>query len=209
MSACQQPGPARSASPAAANGGSIMKAALIIFDDMTCLDFIGFYDPLTRLKSMDILPDFEWRLCARKPHVTDDRGLRIPADSANESLGGCDLLFVPGGFGTRKLQHDGEFMEWLKTASTASLKVSVCTGSVLLGAAGYLRGLQATSHPNALDELRPYCDRVVRQRIVDEGAVITAGGVTSAIDLGLHVVQRLAGIDARMRIARQMDYPCG
>jgi cyclohexyl-isocyanide hydratase len=186
-----------------------MKAALIVFDDMTALDFVGFYDPLTRLKSMAILPDLEWRICARAPQVTDDRGMRVVADSVSETLAGCDLLFVPGGFGTRALQHDAEFIDWLKTASKSILKVSVCTGGLLLGAAGYLRGLRATTHPSALKDLEPYCERVVRERVVDEGGVITAGGVTSAIDLGLHVVQRLAGSEARARIARQMDYPYG
>ena len=186
-----------------------MKAALIVFDNMTSLDFVGFYDPLTRLRSMEILPDLEWHVCSRAPQVTDDRGLRILADSVSESLAGCDLLFVPGGFGTRTLQHDNAFIEWLKTASKATLKVSVCTGALLLGAAGYLRGLRATTHPSALKELEPYCDRVVEERVVDEGSVITAGGVTAAIDLGLHVVQRLAGTGARSRIARQMAYPYG
>ena len=186
-----------------------MKAALIIFDHMTILDFIGFYDPITRLKSMNVIPDFEWRICSSKRQVTDDRGsgLGIIADSTGEPLEGYDLLFVPGGFGTRTLQHDTEFMEWLKSAAPVKLKTSVCTGALLLGAAGYLRGKQATTHPAALKELEPYCDAVLTKRVVDEGNVITAGGVSSSIDLGLHVVQRLAGAEARARIATQMCYP--
>lgn len=186
-----------------------MKAALIIFDRMTVLDFIGFYDPVTRLKSMNVIPDFEWRICSSKRQVTDDRGagLGIVADSTGEPLDGYDLLFVPGGQGTRLLQHDKEFIEWLKSAERVKLKTSVCTGALLLGAAGYLRGRQATTHPGAYRELEPYCDAVVPTRVVDEGSVITAGGVSSSIDLGLHVVQRLAGAEARARIAKQMDYP--
>ena len=85
--------------------------------------------------------------------------------------------------------------------------MSVCTGALLLGAAGFLRGRRATTHPNAYKELEPYCGTVVHDRVVDEGDVITARGVSSAIDAGLHVVQRIAGADARMRIAAQMDYP--
>ena len=77
----------------------------------------------------------------------------------------------------------------------------------MLGAAGFLRGKRATTHPGALRELEPYCDAIVMERVVDEGNVITAGGVSSSIDLGLHVVQRLAGTEARSRIAKQMDYP--
>ena len=184
-----------------------MKAAFIIFDRLTSLDLIGFYDPVTRLKSMNILPDLEWRICSNKRQITDDRGLVISADSVNEPLDGYNLIFVPGGFGTRELQHNREFVEWLKSAAPVELKTSVCTGALLLGAAGFLRGKRATTHPGALRELEPYCDAIVRERVVDEGNVITAGGVSSSIDLGLHVVQRLAGTEARSRIAKQMDYP--
>jgi transcriptional regulator GlxA family with amidase domain len=186
-----------------------MQAALIMFDNMTALDFIGFYDAVARLRTMKIVPEFEWRICARQAQVSDDRGLKILADSVGETLAGYDMIFVPGGLGTRSLQHDAGFVQWLGTAADAKLKTSVCTGSLLLGAAGYLRGLKATTHPGALKELEPYCATVVRERIVDQGNVITAGGVSTSIDLGLHVVTRLAGTEARARIAQQMDYPYG
>ena len=139
--------------------------------------------------------------------VTDDRGLRLEADTVGGSLDGYDMLVVPGGFGTRKLQHDPQFIDWLKTARAVPLKVSVCTGALLLGSAGFLKGRRATTHPSAYQELEPYCATVVKERIVDEGDIITARGVSSALDLGLHVVQRLAGADARARVAAQMDYP--
>jgi len=109
--------------------------------------------------------------------------------------------------GTRPLQTDSGFIEWLRTASSAKLKISVCTGALLLGAAGFLRGKRATTHPNALKDLEPYCDKVLTDRIVDEGNVITGSGVSTSLDLGLHVVQRLAGAEARDRIAGQMCYP--
>lgn len=184
-----------------------MKAALIVFDRMTSLDFVGFYDPLTRLKSMKILEALEWRICATARQVVDDRGLRIEADEVGAPLEGCDLVFVPGGHGTRTLQHDTGFIDWLKTARAAKLKVSVCTGALLLGAAGWLEGRRATTHPNAYVELAPYCAEVVRERVVEDGGVITARGVTSSIDLGLHIVERLTDAGTRERIAAQMDYP--
>ena len=184
-----------------------MKAAFVIFDRMTSLDFIGFYDPVTRLKSMKVIEDFEWRICSTARNIVDDRGLRLEADAVGESLSSCDLLFLPGGFGTRLLQNDRGFVDWLKTAQSVPLKVSVCTGALLLGAAGFLLGRRATTHPSAYKELEPYCKTVVHDRVVDEGGVITGGGVSSSIDLGLHVVQRLAGPEARERIATQMDYP--
>jgi transcriptional regulator GlxA family with amidase domain len=184
-----------------------MKAALVAFDRMTALDFFGFYDPLTRLKSMGILPGFEWRICATVAEVRDDRGTRIGVDAMGTSLAGYDLLFIPGGFGTRALRNDRAFVDWIGTAAPVPLKISVCTGALLLGAAGFLRGLRPTTHPNAYAELAPYCAQVLDLRVVDEGAVITARGVSASIDLGLHVVERLAGAAVRARMAAQMDYP--
>ncbi len=184
-----------------------MKTAFVVFDQMTTLDFIGFYDVMTRLKTMKFMDDFAWKICARTEQVSDDRGLKIAADSVGESLASYDLLFIPGGFGTRPLQHDRAFVEWIATAQDAKLKTSVCTGALLLGAAGFLKGKRATTHPGAYKELEPYCATVVQQRIVDEGNVVTGGGVSASIDLGLHMVARLAGAEARARIAKQMDYP--
>jgi len=184
-----------------------MKTAFIIFDQMTALDLIGVYDPLTRLKTMDFLPEFAWKICAFTQAVSDDRGLRFIPDTVAEPLGEYDMLVVPGGFGTRALQHDSAFTDWLQSAEPVKLKTSVCTGALLLGSAGFLKGKQATTHPGAFDELKPYCAAVVDRRVVDEGGAVTAGGVTSSIDLGLHLVERLAGSQARVRIARQMDYP--
>lgn len=186
-----------------------MKTAFIIFDQMTALDLIGAYDALSRLKSMHILAEFEWDLCSFTEEVTDHNGLRFFPDKVGESLAGYDLIFVPGGFGTRALQFDSNFTGWLKTASPVQLKVSVCTGALLMGAAGFLFGRRATTHPSAFGELEPYCGKVLDQRVVDEGDIITGRGVSSSIDLGLHLVERLAGKDARIRIAEQMDYPYG
>lgn len=184
-----------------------MKAAFIVFDGMTALDFIGFYDPITRLKSMKIIDNFAWSVCALQNEVTDDRGLGLKDDAVGGTLEGFDMIVVPGGFGTRKLQHDETFMAWIKTAAKVPLKVSVCTGALILGSAGFLKGLRATTHPSAYKELEPYCAEVVKERVVDEDCVITARGVSSALDMGLHIVERLAGADARARVATQMDYP--
>lgn len=184
-----------------------MKTAFVIFDRMTALDFIGAYDPLTRLKSMQLIPDFEWDVCAVAGEVADDKGMSFTPGVVGESLSKYDLIVVPGGFGTRALQHDKAFVDWLRTSAPVKLKASVCTGSLLLGAAGFLKGRRATTHPSAFEELKPYCALVVDERVVDESEIITARGVTSAIDLGLYLVERLADAEARRRVAKQMDYP--
>jgi transcriptional regulator GlxA family with amidase domain len=184
-----------------------MHIAFILFDGLTTLDFVGIYDPLTRLKRYGYIPDLTWDLCALQADVHDDRGLRLAPTRVGGDLRGYDLLVVPGGDGTRSLQGDPEFIAWLQTAAACPLKISVCTGSLLLGAAGFLRGRPATTHPGAYEELKPYVNRVVDSRIVDTGDVITARGVTSSIDCGLYVVERLAGAAARSLISQKMDYP--
>ena len=184
-----------------------MKTAFIIFDRMTALDLIGVYDPLTRLKSMHFMPEFNWRFCALTKSVVDDRGLRFPPDTVAEPLGAYDLIVIPGGLGTRSLQHDQAFVEWLRSAGPVKLKASVCTGALLLGAAGFLQGRRATTHPSAFEELKPSCAAVVKNRVCDEGEVVTSRGVTAAIDLGLHLLERIAGSTVRATVAKQMDYP--
>ncbi len=184
-----------------------MKIAFILFNGLTALDFIGIYDPLTRLKSMGFISDLEWDLCAPTEQVRDDKSLLFTSTVVRPSLHNYDLLVVPGGFGTRPLAKDPDFVTWLKTAEPCRLKASVCTGALLLGACGFLQGKPATTHPGALAELKPYCLQVLKNRIVDAGDVVTAGGVTSGIDLGLYLVERFCGPEARAKISKQMDYP--
>lgn len=184
-----------------------MKIAFVVFNGLTALDFIGIYDPLTRLKTMGFMPDLKWDICAYTDIVKDDRGLIMVPTAIQELLQSYDALVVPGGYGTRTLIQDKNFIEWIQTAEPCKLKVSVCTGALLLGAAGFLKGKRATTHPSALQELTPFCQKVLENRIVDEGNIITAGGVSSGIDEGLYVVERLAGAEARSKIAKQMDYP--
>lgn len=184
-----------------------MKIAFVVFNGLTTLDFIGIYDPLTRLKTMGFMPDLEWDVCAYTDIVKDDRGLIMVPTAIQEPLQFYDLLVVPGGYGTRTLIHDKNFIGWVQTAGPCKLKVSVCTGALLLGAAGFLKGKRATTHPSALQELAPFCQTVLEKRIVDEGNIITAGGVSAGIDAGLYSVERLAGVEARAKIAKQMDYP--
>lgn len=184
-----------------------MKVAFVVFDGMTALDFVGIYDCITRLKSMGFMPALSWEICALSDQVSDDHGLQVASTWTSRPLESFDMLVVPGGLGTRQLQHDGDFTEWLKSGESASLKVSVCTGALLMGAAGFLTGRRATTHPSAYGELEPYCREVVSERVVEDGDIITARGVSSSIDAGLYVVSRLEGEAVRRKIARQMDYP--
>jgi cyclohexyl-isocyanide hydratase len=183
-----------------------MKIAFVIYGGMTALDFVGVYDPVTRLKTMGFIHDVEYDVCATIREVHDAAGLRIVADRICVPFAAYDMVIVPGGLASRLLADDGDFIGWLRTAAPCQYKVSVCSGALLLGAAGFLQGKRATTHHDAMRTLAAYGATVVEDRIVDDGDVITAGGVTSAIDLGLYLVEKLAGPEVREKIRAQMEY---
>ena len=185
----------------------IERIAFLVFPRLTFLDFVGAYDALRRVASMQIDPAVTHRVIGTEPEIVDGTGLVVRPDSVYEDLGAFDLLYVPGGFGTRTLVDDPRAIEYLETWGRGRPIASVCTGALLLGKAGYLSGRRATTHHLAYDRLRPYCREVVTdRRIVDEGDVVTAGGVSSSLDLGLYLVERFWGAGAREKIAAQMEY---
>src|SRR5439155_3227473 len=113
---------------------------------------------------MGFRPDFRWEFCALEGSVNDDRGFVIQATHVGKNLDEFDLLIVPGGLGTRELVNDSVFLEWFSTAARVPLKASVCTGSLLLGAAGWLRVLPATTHLTAHADLAGYSQEVSLDR---------------------------------------------
>ncbi|HTQ27096.1 MAG TPA: DJ-1/PfpI family protein [Puia sp.] len=181
-----------------------MKLAYIIFDEITWLDMIGLYDAVSRLKSGRYRPDLTWDICSLKPSARDKHGLEIKATKVNQPLAEYDGIIVPGGWGTRELILDPVFMDWIRTAAPAKYKISVCTGSLILGAAGFLKGRTATTHFKEYENLKPFCKLVSTDRIVEDDNVITAGAVSSSIDLGLYLCRKWAGRDCEEDIRRQM-----
>ncbi len=183
------------------------RIVLLAFPRLTFLDLIGVYDALRRVTPMGIAPGVSVTLIGTENEIVDYSGLVVHPHKVYDDLAGYDLLFLPGGVGTRTLMHDARFLQYLATWGETRPLASVCTGSLLLGAAGYLKGLRATTHHNALDVLKPLCREVVAdRRIVDEGRVVTAGGVASSLDLGLYLVEKYWGAAARTTIAAQMEY---
>ena len=180
-----------------------MRIAFIVYDNMTMLDFIGAFDPITRLKELSYLPDLSWQIVAETDIIKDANGLSIKADLISPDLSNFDMIYVPG---AKEICRDESFIKWIKTSAKCPLKVSVCTGSLILGLAGFLKGKKATTHPNAYDELATYAEVVKNKRIVDEDDVITARGVSASLDLGLYLCKKLAGHDAALYIAGIMDY---
>jgi transcriptional regulator GlxA family with amidase domain len=186
---------------------TVKRIAFLVFPRLTLLDFVGGYDALRRVATMGVDPEVRHRVIGTEAPITDDSGLALTPDGVYEDLASFDLLYVPGGFGTRTLLDDGRCVDYLRSWGRERPIVSVCTGALLLGAAGHLEGKRATTHHRAFDALARYCKEVVTdERIVDEGRVVTAGGVASALDLGLYLVERFWGVAARTTIAAQMEY---
>ena len=185
----------------------IKRIAFFVFPGLTLLDLIGAYDSLRRVALMGIDPEVTHRVVGTHSEISDESGFRFAPDGVYEDLSAFDLLYISGGLGTRRLMGDDRCLDYLKKWGNERPVASVCTGALLLGKAGYLRDKRATTHRNAYELLAPYCREVVRnRRIVDEGNVITAVGVSSALDLGLYLVERFWGEKARERIAQQMEF---
>jgi len=181
--------------------------AFVAFDGMTLLDLVGVHDPLSRIASIGVDPTSTCEIVgAHRGRVWARGGAELTIDRARPELREFDVVIVPGGPGTRVLVHDPSLAEWLAAFPRNRLIASVCTGALLLGAAGRLQGRRATTHHRVFYRLPEYGATVVRERVVDDGQLVTAAGVTSGVDLGLYLVGRLEGEQARDEIAAQMEY---
>ena len=167
-----------------------MQIAIPMYDRFTALDAVGPYEVLSRLPGAQVT----W--LAHEPGLvrTDNHMLAIEATAAFEDLPEPDIVVVPGGIGTRDLLDDERLLAWLRGAHASSTwTTSVCTGSLLLGAAGVLDGLRATSHWLELDALAEFGAEPTGERVVVQGKVVTAAGVSSGIDMGLWLAGEIAG----------------
>jgi putative intracellular protease/amidase/uncharacterized protein (DUF952 family) len=190
------------------------RIVLLAFTGMTLLDLVGPLDALTRIASMGFDVTTTCEVAALTPGgdppvVWSAWGAELVTARYRPALESFDVLVVPGGSGTRVLEQDERAMAYLATFPTNRLTTSVCTGSLLLGAAGRLHGKRATTHHTAIAELARFGAIATKERVVDEGQLVTAGGVTSGIELGLHLVKRLAGDEAYAAIAAQMEVRLG
>lgn len=187
------------------------RTALLAFPGLTALDLVGVYDALRRIAPMGIDRGATLRIIGTHAVVHDETGMTLVPDGVYEDLGDFDLLVVPGGLGTRRLMHDERTLDYLRgwgRGARGRPVASVCTGALLLGAAGFLKGRRATTHHLAYEELAPFCRELARgERVVEDGPVTTAAGVSSSLDLGLHLVERHWGREARERVASVMEYP--
>jgi putative intracellular protease/amidase len=176
---------------------------ILLFDGITALDAIGPYEVLQRLPGARV----QMLGARRGPVRTHEGSLSLVVDYELAECVHPDLLLVPGGFGVDHLLHDEATLAWIREAhATSQWTTSVCTGSLLLGAAGVLRGLRATSHWNSLERLREYGAEPTLERVVFQGKVVTAAGVSAGIDMALALVAQLADADVAQAIQLSIEY---
>lgn len=181
-----------------------MQIAIGLYPELTVLDAIGPYQVFASVPGVDVV------LCAeRAGRLTDDNGLvHFEVEHTFDEITAPDVTLVPGGFVTRRLARDRDpIVEWLAaTHPTTTFTTSVCTGALLLGAAGILDGLEATTHWYAYDELASYGAIPTEQRVVRQGKVWTAAGVSAGIDLALTITAELWGPEIAQAIQLAIEY---
>jgi len=180
-----------------------MKIAIPLYDRFTALDAVGPYEVVQRIPGAEVT----WLAHEPGPVGADTGQLHLHADAAFEDLPDPDILIVPGGTGTDAVLDDERLVGWIRRAhETSQWTTSVCTGSLLLGAAGVLEGLEATSHWLDLETLERFGARPTRRRVVEQGKVITAAGVSSGIDMGLVLAAKIIGPEGAQAIQLGIEY---
>jgi transcriptional regulator GlxA family with amidase domain len=181
-----------------------MQIAIGLYPGFTALDVVGPYQVFVNLPGADVV------LCAAEAgRVVDDKELvQLEVTHTFDEVATPDVLLVPGGLATRRIVRDGApVIDWARAAHPhTTYTTSVCTGALVLGAAGLLRGLRATTHWASYDALRALGADPTEQRIVEEGKVFTAAGVSAGIDLALLLVGRLAGVEVAEAIQLGIEY---
>ena len=181
-----------------------MQIAIGLYPGFTALDAIGPYQVLTNVPGVEVV------LCAESTgRLSDDNGLlHLDIEHTFAEVTAPDVTLVPGGFVTRRLARDRDpIVDWVAaTHATTTVTTSVCTGALLLGAAGILDGLDATTHWFAYDELAKYGANPTEQRGVRQGQEWTAAGVSAGIDMALTLLDRLHGEAMAQAIQLAIEY---
>lgn len=185
--------------------------AIFIFDQVEVLDFAGPFEVFAVTENPDGSKPFNvFTISQTGETISARNGLSINPTYSFETMPQPDILVIPGGRGTRKLVHDATITDWIAAQyADLELLLSVCTGSLLLGKAGLLENIAATTHHHAFDLLAQYAPTAeIRrgERFVDNGKIVTSAGISAGIDMSLHIVARLCGVDIANATADRMEY---
>jgi transcriptional regulator GlxA family with amidase domain len=181
-----------------------MQIAIALYPGFTALDAVGPYEVFRNVPGVDVV------LCAEERGRLDDEAglLHLDVEHSLADVPAPDVLLVPGGLVTRRYaKAGGAIVEWVRAAhETTTYTTSVCTGALVLGAAGVLDGLRATTHWAAYEHLRAHGAEPTEQRVVIEGKVVTAAGVSAGIDLALTLVGRMFGDEVAQAVQLGIEY---
>ncbi len=180
-----------------------MQIAYLLYDRFTALDVTGPHEVLNSVPGNESIFVAE----ERGPVRNESDTLSLVADASLAEVPSPEIIVVPGGYGTRALLDHGPLLDWLRSAhETSTWTTSVCTGALLLAAAGILDGVPATTHWLARDLLRELGAEVVTERVVQQGKIMTAAGVSSGIDMALQLVQQINGDDVAKAVQLGIEY---
>jgi len=180
-----------------------MKIAALIFDKITVLDIVGPAEVLSWVPDVEIV----WVGKAKGPIRAAPTGLSLTIEHTLDEVRDADILIVPGGPGVRLLLKDEPVLDWVrKLHARTQWTTSVCTGSLLLGAAGLLKGLDATTHWNSSQVLESFGAKYREQRVIPQGKIVTSAGVSSGIDMALWLVGKIAGDEAAKAAQLCIEY---
>ncbi len=183
-----------------------MEIAVFIFDDMTTLDAVGPLEVIGRL------PGARVKIVSKRKGEVRAGGqgspsLGLVADHTFDEVPSPDMVIIPGGMGTRSMVKDETVLAWVRRVhQSTKWTTSVCTGSLVLGAAGLLKGLRATTHWSAMDLLAKYGAVPSSERVIVEGKIVTSAGVSSGIDMALQLAALIAGENVARAIQLQIEY---
>lgn len=187
-----------------------LRVGIFVFDDVEELDVVGPYEVLATWAAQSALRPEVVTFSADGCGVRCANGLRLLPEASAEDVGPLHVLVYPGGQGTRLLVGDPEHLRWVRDQRAhVPLIASVCTGALVLAAAGLLSGRTATTHWSAFDELADLDPSVLADteaRFVDDGDVLTSAGVSAGIDMALHLVARLENPDVARAVRREIQY---
>ena len=180
-----------------------MRVAALLFDQLTVLDIVGPAEVVSWIPDVEIV----WVAKEKGPVKAVPTGLTLTVDHTLSEMSSADILMIPGGPGVRKLLEDEAHVDWVRQMhATTTWTTSICTGSLLLGAAGLLRGLTATTHWNAVPILETFGATYSEDRVIPQGKIITSAGVSSGIDMALWLMGQIVGDEAAKAAQLCIEY---
>lgn len=179
-----------------------MTIALLLYNGFTALDVAGPYEVFSKIPNSTV-----YFIAEKKGLYADTKGMQLMADTSLDELPFPDMLVVPGGFGIDALLTNETVLDWVRNANDHSQwTVSVCSGALLLGAAGLLNDKKATTHWNRKAQLAAYCPHILDERYVLDGKVLTSAGVSAGIDMALYLLSLITNETYAKAVQLGMEY---